>query len=740
MTINTKAATDEVYDLFNQPLKNPADHNADMSSDRDFDTETDDYTSAGDTMSMGRSCDASEAGDVDDIAETTGVSSWSDFSTRRHVPAHELETPDMTRSGDHTETQEVEVGRTQPQALAEDLVTPISEFSPQEASSRMKFVPVPPADYEPPQVLSKDPAEVAFNKLPFMTPIVEMTESSMGALTGKRNYAAKTPCRKAGQLPMIDSTQVTLLSPFQEMDENLRVPRRPAAADDLASLELAPFESPIKLNFDLPILPTNLLLNGETATGATADRPETREGPIIKDLQCNPVDESIKNLILDSAKPSLANYPGFNQYPYESAARAPEIRKYIKMLSKAASDRTISSSLNAPKLNFADSDRSYTVKRELGKGAFAPVYLVTSTEEDQESPDKRDSLASTASVSMSPYPRAELEALKMEDPPSAWEFYITRQAHTRLQSSPFPPSSTQAQLNARAADSLIHLHELHLYEDEAYLLMAYRSQGTLLDLVNMSKADSAASGNAVGAGAGVDEVLAMFFTVELLRTVEALHDVGILHGDLKADNCLVRFDPAAESEDDKEGAGEWAAQYSPTGADGWRSKGLTLIDLGRGIDMRAFSPDVRFIADWKTAAHDCAEMREMRPWTWQVDYHGVANVAHTLLFGRYIETVAVQEVGGAGGEDGGVKSGKRYRLAGSLKRYWQTEIWGGLFDLLLNPGRFAGEDGDGDGVRVREELRARRGEMEDWLVANCERGVGLRGLIRKLEGRLGRKK
>ena len=28
------------------------------------------------------------------------------------------------------------------------------------------------------------------------------------------------------------------------------------------------------------------------------------------------------------------------------------------------------------------------------------------------------------------------------------------------------------------------------------------------------------------------------------------------------------------------------------------------------------------------------------PWTWQVDYHGLAGIVHCLLFGRYMETTA----------------------------------------------------------------------------------------------------
>ena len=118
----------------------------------------------------------------------------------------------------------------------------------------------------------------------------------------------------------------------------------------------------------------------------------------------------------------------------------------------------------------------------------------------------------------------------------------------------------------------------------------------------------------------------MFLTIELLRTVEALHSKGILHGDLKADNCLLRFSPTSDN--------EWSARYKRDGTDGWENKGIVLIDFGRGIDIRAFRNDVSFIADWETDSQDCPEMRELRPWTYQIDYYGCAAVAHSMLFGK----------------------------------------------------------------------------------------------------------
>lgn len=251
---------------------------------------------------------------------------------------------------------------------------------------------------------------------------------------------------------------------------------------------------------------------------------------------------------------------------------------------------------------------------------------------------------------------------------------------------------------------------------------AYMEQGTLLDLVNLAKSDPTAG------QATLDESVAMFFTIELLRTLEAMHSVGVLHGDLKADNCLVRLSPSNEKE-------HWDPSYAPDGSNGWANKGLCLIDFGRGIDLQAFRPDVQFVADWKTGKQDCVEMREMRPWVWQVDYWGVAGVVHSLLFGKYIEDVAVEEK-----SEDLIGKTRKYKIREGLKRYWQTELWGGLFDLLLNPTAHV-EGEDGGKMPCTRGLGTCREGMEEWLVGEGgRRNGGLKAALRRIEEKIKERK
>jgi checkpoint serine/threonine-protein kinase len=42
-------------------------------------------------------------------------------------------------------------------------------------------------------------------------------------------------------------------------------------------------------------------------------------------------------------------------------------------------------------------------------------------------------------------------------------------------------------------------------------------------------------------GHQMDEVLCIYYTIEMLHMLETLHSVGIIHGDFKPDNMLVCY-------------------------------------------------------------------------------------------------------------------------------------------------------------------------------------------------------
>ncbi|KAI6373729.1 hypothetical protein MCOR25_003357 [Pyricularia grisea] len=699
MTMHTRAATDDIYDIFNAPIKPPTQDEEEGSADEeDYDTDGD-YTSGAESGNTTRAiseagdddeddddaAEEDEAIDADDTADDKSVSEWSDFTARKHIPNLDdigAEDQDVTRASNFTEEPSPELHPEDDENL--QLETPLEDDD--DPRTRTTFVPIPPEDYVPERRTYRDPVEMANNRLPFMTPITERTETdiNMGSGGGNRSAFTKTPSRCRRTFPET--------SDDEDEDGDAEPPSSPLR--DIMEDEPAPPRKALQ-----PIVPK--------VVGRAALQPKSipTKGPIIADLQCNPVEESVRAEILSKASPALTSQPRYYDHRPGKYERGAEIRKYTKALSKAKASGDKTSSLPPPPtIEFPGCEMKYTVKKELGKGAFAPVFLVENSAPDAAEPQDENAIEmGKGAFATAHSQRRHLEALKMETPPSAWEFHMMRLAHDRL-----GPQH-------RAVASLSAALEFHLYQDEGFLMLPFHPHGTLLDVVNFFRAEPSGV---------MDETLAMFFSIELLRTAEALHSKGLLHGDLKADNCLLRLDGPSTASDPSAGA-QLSSQWRADGSGGWSSRGVTLIDFGRGIDMRAFRPDVQFVADWKTSPQDCAEMREGRPWTWQIDCHGLAGTIHCLLFGKYIETVRCDaNMPGTGG--------RRYKVRESLKRYWQTDIWGDCFDLLLNPAAHVDAE-DGAKMPVLRSMKSVRERMEAWLEGNCERGVGLKSLMGKVE-------
>ncbi|CUS08436.1 unnamed protein product [Tuber aestivum] len=706
MTFHTRAATDEIYDIFNQPIKKTSmtgeGPDDDGSESDEMESDGEDYTIGTQVGQVEESAQEGDDGEGDDEDAKSVKSEWSDFTLRRDVPRHEQE-------GEVAGRLEVGFGKLaihcdEPEAggaLAIHRDSPWGEepglpFHP--APHRIP-IPSPPDIFDPPRPPYHATKETQFqgqSRLPYMTPIVEKTES-LPPTTARRKDVAKTPSRSSMPDIMDDNL---MSSPFDD-------PNTPILPPPPVKSQPAPSALPARA-------PKERKPFGTKPIAAARAKETTQKSPIIKDLQCNPMDESLRANIFDKLLPPLKTYEGFYQHTTKFG-RGADIKRFAKAMSKRDGEKTAANISQAPIIEFVTGDggSSYTIKRELGKGAFAPVYLVENNivadvedEAEEVHPDDENA-GDLLSLSKKIIGRARFEAVKMEHPPSPWEFYIMRQVHRRLGVS-------------RPVESILKAHEMHLFPDEGYLLLEYRDQGTILDIINIARAE-------VGTGTNtcvMDEQFVMFLSIELLRTIEAMHSKGLLHGDLKADNCLVRFENTPDN--------TWSARYRRDGSSGWLKKGITLIDFGRGIDMKLFQPTVQFIADWKTDNQDCAEMRELRPWTYQVDYFGLAAIIHSMLFGKYIETTA---------DRGNILGGgtKKYKITSSFKRYWQTEIWSSVFDVLLNPLQYI-KDEESTCMPVSKSVRKCREEMETWLEANCEKGVGLKNLIRRMEGVLGKKR
>ncbi|CAI4062749.1 protein kinase BUB1 SKDI_07G4410 [Saccharomyces kudriavzevii IFO 1802] len=332
--------------------------------------------------------------------------------------------------------------------------------------------------------------------------------------------------------------------------------------------------------------------------------------PIIR----NPLSNTLRAKFLSEISPPLSQYTTF--YSYNQELKMSSLLKRIHRVSRNENKNPI--------VDFKKTGDLYCIRGELGEGGYATVYLAESSQ-------------------------GQLRALKVEKPASVWEYYIMSQVEFRLR-------------NSKILKSIINASALHLFLDESYLVLNYASQGTVLDLINLQR-EKAIDGNGI-----MDEYLCMFITVELMKVLEKIHEVGIIHGDLKPDNCMVRLEKRGEP---------LGAQYTRNGKDGWENKGIYLIDFGRSFDMTLLPPGTKFRANWQADQQDCWEMRAGKPWSYEADYYGLAGVIHSMLFGKFIETIQLQ--------DGTCK------LKNQLKRYWKKEIWTVIFDLFLNSGQVSNQ-------------------------------------------------
>ncbi|ODO01472.1 hypothetical protein I350_06292 [Cryptococcus amylolentus CBS 6273] len=393
---------------------------------------------------------------------------------------------------------------------------------------------------------------------------------------------------------------------------------------------------------------------------------------------CDPTAESTVTALLNAIDPPLSELPGLVDNRSTAINKLDALEKHArsKLRRASTSSRTSTSGDDHCTLTLAGDD--FEVHDKLGQGGFGIVFLgvdiaLRRAQDDADSDDEEDE----------PVDRSQV-AIKVEKPGMIWEAVVLDRIHSRLDKA--------------LRQSIIQPRNLYLFQDESYLILDYCTQGTLLDVVNKS---SSIFGNP---GQGVDELLAIFFVIELLRLVEGLHSAQFIHGDLKIDNCLVRIADLPNS--------SWSAAYSRAGSDGWSQQGLRLIDFGRAIDLSLFprGTEQTFQVSHTVDDKDCTEMRQGKPWSYQTDYFGLAGVAYCMLFGKYMKTI--------------ISEGK-VKIDQPLKRYWQPQLWQPLFDTLLNPGH---------SLPITNQLTTIREELEGWLEDNCQKGgKSLKSLLRKIE-------
>eukprot|EP00090_Calanus_glacialis_P045458 TRINITY_DN8444_c0_g1_i3.p1 TRINITY_DN8444_c0_g1~~TRINITY_DN8444_c0_g1_i3.p1 ORF type:complete len:1504 (-),score=632.87 TRINITY_DN8444_c0_g1_i3:217-4728(-) len=254
-----------------------------------------------------------------------------------------------------------------------------------------------------------------------------------------------------------------------------------------------------------------------------------------------------------------------------------------------------------------------------GEGGFAKVYAATRQDTDMDC-----TISGIDAV------------LKVQKPANDWEFYMCKEVEKRLDKD--------------LLHGFMSIPRNYSFSDGGIFVSYHQKLGTLLDIINLTKT--------AGVQKSCIEPMAIYFTLEMLTMIENLHEAGILHADIKADNFLLQNIPTPDM---AAGSAEEMFRNQPLS--------LQLIDFGRAIDLTLLPKDIFFTQVVKTDGIKNIEMREGKPWREQIDYFGVCATAYCLLFGTYMEVVKV---------------GERWEVKGSYKRWWQVDMWKQFFNEFLN--------------------------------------------------------
>ncbi|KAJ9562918.1 hypothetical protein OSB04_008078 [Centaurea solstitialis] len=326
----------------------------------------------------------------------------------------------------------------------------------------------------------------------------------------------------------------------------------------------------------------------------------------------NPWSVSIIKSLLQKRNSQISKFDG-----YHASSKCYSGKVTLSSLQKSARNKVIEFDNHRDMYSIhLTGGKKYQIKGCAGKGGFAQVYKACIT----SNPD-------------------EVVALKIQKPPFPWEFYMYRQLDKRIPE------------NERLCFG--YAHRLHLYLDCSILVSDFLAHGTLQDAINTN----------VCIGASMDEVLCMHYTIEMLSMLETLHRNGIIHGDFKPDNLLMRYARDDLTEDG------FRTRSGP-----WHEQGLCLVDWGRGIDLELFPNKIKFNGDCRTSGFRCVEMQENKPWTYQVDSYGLCVIVHMMLHNSFME------IEKKASPDGGYT----YQPKLPFKRYQKVELWKKLFFELLN--------------------------------------------------------
>nr|XP_047133055.1 uncharacterized protein LOC100198524 isoform X3 [Hydra vulgaris] len=215
-----------------------------------------------------------------------------------------------------------------------------------------------------------------------------------------------------------------------------------------------------------------------------------------------------------------------------------------------------------------------------------------------------------------------------------WDFYISILIQERI-------NLAKKELSAKQ-NFIQHYFGLKYY-DAVCIESPFYSEGTLKDLLDLYQRHNQT----------IDEVLIMLYAYEILRILQVLHRINIIHTNICLKNFII-------------GDCNTGDNVSPIDL-----RCLILKGFYESIDLNNFCDDVMFVGSRGNEEYECPEMFHGSPWKFQVDYFAAASSIHFLIFQTNMNTYMDPNT-------------KKLTICKSFKASWNDKIWTKFFSVLIN--------------------------------------------------------
>ncbi|KAJ3218798.1 hypothetical protein HDU67_004046 [Dinochytrium kinnereticum] len=407
---------------------------------------------------------------------------------------------------------------------------------------------------------------------------------------------------------------------------------------------------------------------------------EDDDSPLEFASPCDPFSDETKQVILLKSEPRISDIPG-----HFDCTRIPGSLNISNSVKRSLSEADIDS---VCKISLGLKTVAFRIINILGKSRH--VFAI----------EELDGSVDDGSQETTVLKGCEL---------ARWEYYVI--------------SLIRSEVDERSLSSIVEPISCLSLVGMDCLRLRHNNFGTMEGALKLSK--SGGFGNGVAANLeGVDELLAAFWSIELLRAVDDLHAAGFTHGALQPDNIMLRF----PSEN------RVSTRYCSSGSGGWNDLGILLVDFVRAVRLDAFPSNQLFSLpiDLKELFSEQNSAEDMNAWVLMlIDWLSAAKVIHLMICGRFLECKL--------GDTSTIKPQLAQHLDSS-----NLEMWQNLLSAILafpDISNLLQQSYNADDIpscqpmlQYVKNIRSARQALEAWLEGSSfKSGKSLKNLLQRVE-------